>query len=87
MDDSSTRKIAQGGGFIEAEIISQFGSSEDFYGHFYAVSRLTWEGHEFLDNLENDTLDCTCGGERVSISASVLDSLLSAAAKRFVGIE
>jgi len=32
-----------------------------------------------------DAVDCTCGGERVSISASVLDSLLSAAAKRFVG--
>jgi hypothetical protein len=67
-------------------VISQFGSSED-----YAVSRLTWEGHEFLDNLKYDTLwkkvIARAEEKGASISASVLDLLLSAAAKRFVGIE
>jgi Hypothetical protein (DUF2513) len=92
-DGSDSRMVAEHvklldeGGFIEASIASQFGSSEAFY----AVSRLTWKGHEFLDNLKNDTLwkKVTARAEEkgVSISASVLESLLSAAAKKYAGIE
>src|SRR4029077_1471494 len=57
-DDTDARtitehvKLLKEGGFLDADIISQLGSSDSFY----IVTRLTWKGHEFLDNLKNDTL-------------------------------
>ncbi len=80
-------KLLKEGDFIDAEVVSQLGSSESYY----AVWRLTWRGHEFLDNLKNDTLwkklIARAQEKGISISASVLDSLLSGAAKKYVGIE
>ena len=80
-------KLLKEGDFVDAEVVSQLVSSECYY----AVWRLTWRGHEFLDNLKNDTLwkklIARAQEKGISISASVLDSLLSGAAKKYVGIE
>jgi Hypothetical protein (DUF2513) len=92
-DGSDARTVAehvrllQEADFIEADFASQLGSSE----FFYAVTRLTWKGHEFLANAKNDTLwkkvIAQAQEKGTSVSLSVLDSMLSAAAKKYLGIE
>ena len=92
-DGSDARTVAEHvrllkeGDFIEADFASQLGSSECFY----AVTRLTWKGHEFLANAKNDTLwkkvIAQAQDKGISVSLSVLDSMLSAAAKKYLGIE
>jgi hypothetical protein len=60
-------------------------------GYFYCVQRMTWSGHNFLANAKNDTIwkkVMTQAQEKgVSVSVSILESLLSKAAERYLGIE
>jgi hypothetical protein len=73
--------------YLEGEIIRQFGTS----AFAYAVTGMTWDGHEFLANAKNDTVwkkvmsDAQKQGG--SMSVSVLNTLLSAAAKKYLGLD
>lgn len=80
-------KLLIDAGYLEGELIHQMGSS----AHAYAVTGMTWDGHEFLANAKNDTVwkkvmaDASEKGS--SVSMSVLNTLLSAAAKKYLGLE
>ena len=90
-DGSDARTVAEHVRLLKegdlVDFASQLGSSECFY----AVTRLTWKGHEFLANAKNDTLwkkvIAQAQDKGTSVSLSVMDSMLSAAAKKYLGIE
>jgi hypothetical protein len=75
------------GDVLDGQIVGQLGTSDDYY----FVTRLTWAGHEFLANAKNDTVwkkvIADAQEKGTSVSLSVLNSLLSAAAKKYIGIE
>ena len=55
------------------------------------VSRMTWAGHEFLAKAKNDTIWkkvlAQAEAKGMSTSMSIIDGLLEAAAKKYVGLE
>jgi hypothetical protein len=55
------------------------------------IRRLTWEGHEFLSKAKNDTVwkKVLQQAEEKSMSTSmtVMNGLLEAAAKKYMGLE
>lgn len=72
---------------LEGEIVRQFGTS----AHGYAVTGLTWQGHEFLANAKNDTVwkkvIAEAESKGASVSMTVLNGLLTKAAQKYAGLE
>jgi hypothetical protein len=73
--------------FLEGQVVQQFGTS----AHEYAVTGLTWQGHEFLANAKNDTVwkkvVAEAESKGASISMTVLNGLLMKAAQKYAGLE
>jgi len=74
-------------GYLEGDVVRQLGSSQ----FAYVVTGMTWDGHEFLANAKNDTVwkkviaDAEAKGS--SISMTVLNGLLTQAAKKYFGLD
>ena len=75
-------------GYLEAKIVRSGSGDARIYTVF--VTRLTWDGHEFLNAARNDTLwrrakdkVTTSGG---AMSLSILKAVLTDLAKRAVGL-
>lgn len=60
-------------------------------GSHYAISGLTWKGHDFLDNAKNDTVwkkvMADAEDKGMSLSMSVLNRLLGKAAEKYMGLD
>ncbi|QYO62302.1 DUF2513 domain-containing protein [Leptolyngbya sp. 7M] len=56
----------------------------------YVIDRLTWQGHEFLDNARNDTIwkkvMAQAQEKGTSVSMTVLNGLLTKAAQNYFGL-
>ena len=57
---------------------------------WYEIKRLTWEGHNFLNNAKNDTVwkkvMADAENKGMSLSMSVLNGLLTKAVEKYMGL-
>jgi hypothetical protein len=80
-------ELLEEAGYIEAIIATDAQGFPDRC----VVKRLTWNGHEFLSNAKNDTVWKKvlqqAEEKGMSTSMTVINGLLEAAAKKYMGLE
>lgn len=74
---------------IDASLIEGQVISDDPVG--FAITRLTWQGHDFLEHARNDTLwkkvQAEAKTKGTSVTIHILNSLLEKAAAKYAGLE
>ena len=79
-------EMLKGAGFIEADTQRTLSG-----GGAILIKQITWKGYEFLDNARNDNIWKKVKAEAEkkgsSVSMAVLNGLLLAAAKKYVGLD
>ena len=70
-------------GLIEGEVLSRSPLG-------FVITRLTWAGHDFLENARNDTIwkkvMAEAKAKGTSLTMTVLNGLLSRAAQKYAGL-
>lgn len=76
-------QLAIDAGLIEGQVIS-----DDPVG--FAITRLTWQGHDFLEHARNDTIwkkvQAEARAKGTSVTLHVLNALLAKAAEKYAGL-
>lgn len=75
---------------IEAEYLEGAVAKKGHQCRSFIIYRLTWEGHNFLDNAKNETIwkkvMADAEDKGMSLSMSVLNRLLGKAAEKYMGL-
>jgi hypothetical protein len=76
-------ELAIDAGLIDGQVIS-----DDPVG--FAITRLTWQGHDFLEHARNDTIwkkvQAEARAKGTSVTLHVLNALLAKAAEKYAGL-